>query len=338
MPRLTPGGVPSFLYSQFFVTPKLDRNLSFAGQTVIVTGSNTGLGFSAAQQIAERGASKVILAVRTISKGEAAAQKLRDSLSQSQHTSTKIEVWPLNLSSYQSVKDFAARVNTLDRLDVLLENAGVVKVKFELEEGNEATITTNVISTTLLALLVLPKLRETAEKFGVTPRLTIVSSEVAFWSSFEERKAENIFDKLNDPNSNMQDRYNLSKLLENFIVRELATRISASASTKPFVIVNTLNPGFCESTLRREVSGFQGAAMAVSELLLQRKTAVGARTLVHAASTGRESHGKYLSDCQVHPSPLDSGKWGDEDVLRTRIWNELISKLEKIEPGISQNI
>lgn len=206
MPRLTPGGVPSFLYSQFFVTPKLDRDISFVGQTVIVTGSNVGLGFSAAQQIAERGASKVILAVRTISKGEAAAQKLRDSLSQPQRTSTKIEVWPLNLFSYQSVRDFATRVNTLDRLDVLLENAGVVKVKFELEEGNEATITTNVISTTLLALLVLPKLRETAERFGVTPRLTIVSSEVAFWASFEERKAANIFDQLNDPNSNMQDR------------------------------------------------------------------------------------------------------------------------------------
>lgn len=206
MPFLTPGGFPAFLYSQFFVTPKLDPSLSFAGQTVIVTGSNVGLGFSAAQQIAQRGASKVILAVRSLSKGEAAAQKIRDSLPKSSSTGTEIEVWKLDLSSYQSVKDFAARANKLDRLDVLLENAGVVKVKFELEEENEATITTNVISTTLLALLVLPKLRETAEKFGVTPRLTIVSSEVAFWAAFEERKAEYIFQELNDPKSNMQDR------------------------------------------------------------------------------------------------------------------------------------
>lgn len=133
-------------------------------------------------------------------------------------------------------------------------------------------------------------------------------------------------------------RYNLSKLLENFIVRELASRISASASTKAFVVVNTVNPGFRESALRREVTGIQGAAIAVFEFLVQRKTAVGARTLVHAAGSGKESHGKYLSDCHVHLSPLDSEKWDDEEVLRKRIWNELIRMLEKIEPGVSQNI
>lgn len=206
MPSLTPGGYPEFIYTQLFVTPKLDPSLSFAGQTVIVTGSNVGLGFSAAQQIAQRGASKVILAVRTVSKGEAAAQKIRESLPKSSTTSTTIEVWQLDLSSYQSVKEFGARANGLDRLDVLLENAGVVRLKYALEEGEESTITTNVISTTLLGLLVLPKLRETAEKFGVTPHLTIVSSSVAFQASFKERKAGNIFEKLNDPKSDMMDR------------------------------------------------------------------------------------------------------------------------------------
>lgn len=206
MPFLKPGGIPAFLYTQLFVTPKLDTNLSFAGQTVIVTGSNVGLGFHAAQQIAQRGAAKVILAVRTISKGEAAAQKIRDSLPKSSSNNTEVEVWQLDLSSYQSVKDFAARASKLDRLDVFLENAGVVKFKFELEEENESTINTNVISTALLALLLLPKLRETAEKFGVTPHLSIVSSEVAYWTPFEESKGDDIFEKLNDPQSNMMDR------------------------------------------------------------------------------------------------------------------------------------
>lgn len=105
------------------------------------------------------------------------------------------------------MKDFAARAGKLDRLDVLLENAGVAKLKFELEEEDEAMITTNVVSTTLLALLVLPKLRETAERFGVTPHLTIVSSDMSFWAKFEERKAQNIFEQMKDPKSNMIDRY-----------------------------------------------------------------------------------------------------------------------------------
>lgn len=195
-----PGTFPTTFYSQWTTTPKLDPNLSFAGQTVIVTGSNVGLGFHAAQQIAQRGASKVILAVRTISKGEAAAKEIRASLSKSSSKRTVIEVWPLDLSLYQSVKDFAARaIKELDRLDVLLANAGVAKLNFELvsdpesEEADEASIKTNVLSTTLLAILLIPKLKETAVKFGVTPRLTFTSSELAFVAGFKEWKAERIF-------------------------------------------------------------------------------------------------------------------------------------------------
>lgn len=206
MSPFKPGSLPAFLYSQFLVTPSLDPAVSFTGQTVIVTGSNVGLGFSAAQQIAQRGASRVILAVRTVSKGETAAQQIRSSLPPS-NSSAQIEAWPLDLSSYQSVKDFAARANKLDRLDLLLENAGVAKMNFELEEGDESTITTNVIATTLLAVLLLPKLRETAKKFGVVPHLTIVSSEVSFHTTFEERKAENIFERLADPKAGMSGRY-----------------------------------------------------------------------------------------------------------------------------------
>lgn len=208
MPFFTPGGLPAFFYQQLFVTPTLDPSLSFTGQTIIITGANAGLGFSAAQQIAQRGASKLILAVRTLSKGEAAASEIRAKLSSiSTGKPTDIEVWPLDLSSYQSVQDFAVRAQGLERLDVLLENAGVSFDDFHLMGDDEATITTNVVSTSLLAVLLLPKLRETATKFGVVPHLTMVSSETAFWAKFEERKAENMFEKLADPKSNMADRY-----------------------------------------------------------------------------------------------------------------------------------
>lgn len=39
-------------------------------------------------------------------------------------------------------------------------------------------MTTNVVSTFLLALLMLPKLRESGRNFNMTPTLTIVSSEM----------------------------------------------------------------------------------------------------------------------------------------------------------------
>ncbi len=192
-----------FLYSQLLVTPPTPV-YSFAEQTVIVTGSNTGLGLEAARHITRLNATKVILAVRNISKGEAAKRSIEESTGRS----GVIEVWPLDLSSYESVKQFAARATKeLKRIDVLLENAGMTVSKFEITEDDESTITTNVVSTFLLALLMLPKLRETSHKYNVTPRLTVVSSDLHFMTSFRERNADNIFEKLNDKETaNMSER------------------------------------------------------------------------------------------------------------------------------------
>ena len=41
--------ITTFLYEQLFVKPPYPTK-SFAGQTIIVTGSNVGLGFEAARQ------------------------------------------------------------------------------------------------------------------------------------------------------------------------------------------------------------------------------------------------------------------------------------------------
>ena len=184
----------NFLYSQLFISLPSPTH-DFSGQIIIVTGANTGLGFEAAKHFVGLNASKVILAIRTISKGEAAKLAIQKSIPNS---NTKVEVWHLDLLSYESVKAFAAQVMKLDRLDVLLENAGMMTGKFKLAEGDESTITTNVISTELLALLVLPKLKETATRYGVLPRLSIVASDLHFIAKFPERNSEDVFVALND--------------------------------------------------------------------------------------------------------------------------------------------
>lgn len=65
----------------------------------------------------------------------------------------------------------------MERLDVVLENAGIAIPTYVEVEGMESTITVNVISTFLMALSMLPKLRESGAKYNQTPRLVIVSSE-----------------------------------------------------------------------------------------------------------------------------------------------------------------
>lgn len=188
------GFVTQTLYSQLFFTPPYPTH-DFAGQTVIVTGSNVGLGLEAARHFARLNCAKLILAVRTISKGEKAKESI---LSSTKRTSDCIEVWSLDLSSSASVRAFARRAGGLERVDVVVENAGLSVAGYGIMEGNEASLQVNVINTFLLALLMLPTMRETAEKFGTTPHLEIVSSEAHFMAGFPEKNEDDIYAKLND--------------------------------------------------------------------------------------------------------------------------------------------
>lgn len=178
------GYVTTFLHSQLLVRlpyPKSD----FSGETIIVTGSNTGLGLEAAKHFTRLNAAKVILAVRTISKGEQAAAEIAASTNVPK---SRIEVWQLDLSHSDSVKAFAARVNTLDRLDAFVQNAGILTTKFSLVEGQESHIAINVTNAVLLGLLVLPKLRESAARYGTRGRLTFVGSDLQYIAKFKEKE------------------------------------------------------------------------------------------------------------------------------------------------------
>ncbi|KAG9839048.1 NAD(P)-binding protein, partial [Aureobasidium melanogenum] len=316
-----------FLYSQFFVTPECPEQ-SCKGQVYIVTGANVGLGFEASRHLVRLGADKVILACRNLEKGEAAVRDIEES--------TKrigiAEVWSLDLSSFESVKEFAKKVDTLPRIDAIVENAGVNTKKFKLSEGNESTITVNVLSTFLLALLVLPALKRSSQKHNIQPRLTIVASEVHHWTDLPERKkGDSILDTLANPElSEMRERYLVSKLMD-----VLCTRALAERTPSPYpVTINTMNPGFCYSELSREFNGF---AFWLMYKLLARTTEVGSRTLVAAALASHDTHGQYMSDCMVEePSKFVRSEEGRR--TQERVWAELIAKLEAIQPGILNNI
>jgi len=216
---------------------------SYAGKTVIVTGSNTGLGFEAARHFTRLGAAKVILAVRSLEKGEVA----KEDIEKTTGVKNVVEVWQLDMSSYKSVLDFTARADKeLERIDIALLNAGISPGKFEIFEQDESTITVNVVSTFLLALALLPKLKATSAKFNIRPNLTIVASEVHFATHFREKDVPEgqIFAKLNEPTDDMQERYFVSKMMEVLVVRAWADRKPA---TQIPVTINFVNPGYCRS-------------------------------------------------------------------------------------------
>jgi len=110
-----------FLYSQRVFTPEYPTT-SCAGQMIIVTSSNSALGKEAGRHFARLGASKLNLAVRNIEAEEAAKYDIQNT---TRCSPASIEVWHLDLCSYESIKAFAGRVSTLPRIGALLENAGI---------------------------------------------------------------------------------------------------------------------------------------------------------------------------------------------------------------------
>lgn len=194
-------GIKAFLYSQLFVTPKTPKH-SFAGQTIIITGANSGLGLEAARYFYKLGGAKIILAVRTPSKGEAAKEDIVKSVKTRTDGASTIEVWTVDVSSTESILAFVARLKSLDRVDVLLCNAGVNFKQHQLDEGMERSMQINVLNTFLLVLSSLPKMRETAAQFpNASPHITIVGSDAYRLTKFVEINSPDIYEAFNDKNT-----------------------------------------------------------------------------------------------------------------------------------------
>jgi retinol dehydrogenase-12 len=264
--------------------------------------------------------------------------------SQKYSTSTSIEVWELDLASYQSVNAFGKRVQEqLPRLDAFIANAGVEPVLFTMAEDVEMTITVNVISTMLLNVLVLPKLRATSAEYGIYTTLTTVGSSVHIFGSTEnllvlpENESKDTFALLNDsetadlggPDARMSPRYALSKTLLHAVLPHLAAKASRPGQ-KEQVIVNWVNPGWCASELSRGKNGKTWGTK-LSFALIGRTAEHGSRELVNAILAGKESHGHYMSECHVKDQAtfLRSEK-GEQ--FGKRVWEELLIRLEGISP------
>jgi hypothetical protein len=171
-----PGHDDNFQADQKIDLPIAVTQESCANGTFIVTGANTGLGYEAAKHYVTLGSAKVILAVRSLAKGEEAKAKIEADTG----ITGVAEVWQLDLSSYDSVMAFVEKVDALERIDAIIENAGVALDQWSQSDGLETTLMVNVTATLLLAALVLPKLKEAAERFRVLPHITFIGSGVAF--------------------------------------------------------------------------------------------------------------------------------------------------------------
>ncbi|KAL8688169.1 MAG: hypothetical protein Q9218_005851 [Villophora microphyllina] len=309
------------------------EGITLAGKTVIVTGANAGIGLEVTRQYLALGASRVILAVRSISKGQAAVEYLSSHPSV-QHVNPKAEirVMHVDLDDINSVHAFAQQVRKeLDVLDVLLLNGGVNFMNYQTSaSGHERVIQVNYYSNALLALLLLPLLESTAAKRGQPSRLTFVGSETMTMHTLKKKpllENETIAQRFDDKSKygNMT-RYSDSKLMIAAFTQELAQHVSSDK-----VIINNLCPGMVATEFDQNLPLYLKSLMSVVRKLRARSVEVGGRTYMYATSVvGKESHGCFISSNKItEPDIMLSKPEGKE--LKRKAWAEAIEEAKKVD-------
>ncbi|KAG1762867.1 short-chain dehydrogenase [Suillus occidentalis] len=331
MGRLT---VLGFLREQWTELPISTADVR--DQSLVVVGANVGLGNEAAVHLAQLKPKSLLITSRDEVKCEQSKADV-----ESRSGMTGIESWPLELSSFDSVRSFVDNFEAKGcTANVLIANAGISTTKYsKTADGYETTFQVNYLSTALLSILMLPHLIKTGTPEHAS-RLVIVSSEVHYIANRLKGadKWPSIIETINDEayctSSVMSNRYPLSKLLEVMFIRELSSRLP----TPTLVAVSAVNPGYCHSRLSREIESnpFLKVFVSIHKGLLARPTEMGSRTLVHAAIEPgeRERHGHYLSSCQVtEESDYALGAEGRE--VSKRLWHETLKTLGDIDPRVN---
>jgi NAD(P)-dependent dehydrogenase (short-subunit alcohol dehydrogenase family) len=250
------------------------------GKTCLVTGATSGIGKATAARLAELGAT-VIAVARDRTRGEQAAADIRR-----RAPLPRVEVLTADLSHLGQVRTLAAQVQDRhDRLDVLINNAGVAKFHRQLTpDGLGVTLATNHLGPFLLTNLLLDLLKQSAPA-----RVVTVSS------AWHKRQRSIPWDDL-EPGHDCS--YEASKLLNVLFSSELARRLAGTGVT-----ANCLSPGFVRTELGREATGAFRVFLRLARLF-QSSPEAGAQTSVYLATSPAVAQvsGCYFEKCATAQS------------------------------------
>ena len=215
---------------------------------------------------------------------------------------------PLDLASFRSIRSFAADVlDHFDRLDVLVDNAGLILLRRrETDDGFEETFGVNHLGHFLLTDLLLERLYASAPA-----RVVVVSSNAHKGA----RRGLDFDDLQGERRYRWMDAYSKSKLANIYFTRELARRIDGTGVT-----VNALHPGFVRSDFGRggDLGGVYGWGIKYLASPFAISPERGARTTVYLASSPEVGSfsGGYFCKCR----PAVPSAAAQDDAAARRLW------------------
>ena len=240
-------------------------------RVAVVTGANSGIGFETARALAAKGA-RVILACRSRTKGPQAVARIREAV-----PGADVLFDSLDLGSLESVAMFAKEITTeIDRLDILINNAGVMMTPLEYtRDGFELQLGVNHLGHFALTAHLLPLLRATPGA-----RVVTVSSLMHFagWIHFADLQSRISY--------NATLAYAQSKLANLLFMREFARRLANADSD---VISAAAHPGSTRTELQRHSDLMRSAGRYFAQ-----DAPAGALPTLYAATADAVRSGDYF--------------------------------------------
>ncbi|MEE4145969.1 MAG: oxidoreductase [Halieaceae bacterium] len=288
------------------------------GKTIFVTGANTGLGYEAAKVLAGKGA-RVIIGCRSRTKAQQASKSIL-----AEYPGADVAVVELDLGDLASVKRAAAVVAEEPRLDVLINNAGIMIPPYELTaDGFESQFGVNHLGPFALTGLLLDKVRS-------TPDARIVST-----ASIAHKRGKIHFDDINaEQGYNAIARYGQSKIANLYFAYELQRRLEAAGDS---AISVAAHPGIADTELTRYIPR---ALMLIAPLFrpLFNTPAQGAWPTLCAATMAGVQGGEYYGPAKRRETAgpavkvRSNRRSQDRDVAR-KLW-DLSIEMTGVDPGI----
>lgn len=253
------------------------------GLTAIVTGGNSGIGKEAARDLAQRGA-RVILACRNLAKAERAKEDIIRTTGNS-----NVEVRPLDLSSLQSVREFAEHIVASESsLHILINNAGMPGNRGKRsKDGYDLCVQINHLGHVLLTVLLLDLLKRSAPA-----RVVFVSSMMH--SMYARLDVDDLVHDRLVPYDHLV-AYSNTKLCNILTANHLAKILRGTGVT-----VNSLHPGAVLTDIWERLPGVSRTIAKAILLLFMKSAQEGAQTTIHLAVSEEVEFvsGKYFSDCK----------------------------------------
>uniref|UniRef100_A0A7N0UBB7 Short-chain dehydrogenase TIC 32, chloroplastic n=1 Tax=Kalanchoe fedtschenkoi TaxID=63787 RepID=A0A7N0UBB7_KALFE len=281
-------------YGSATTAEQVSQGVDATALTAIVTGGASGIGLETARVLALRGA-HVVIAARNLN----AANEARQAILKDVGDDARVDVLKLDLSSLNSVREFAEKFDALGiPLNILINNAGVMFCPFQLSaDGIETQFATNHLGHFYLTNLLLDKMKQTARATGIEGRIVNLSS-ILHRNSYEEGIR---FDKINDELSYHDKKaYGQSKLANILHANELSRRLQEEGAN---ITVNSVHPGLIMTNLMRH-SLLYSRIMHLLTWLLWKNVPQGAATTCYAAlhPSLKGVTGKYFIDCNEYPA------------------------------------